>query len=234
MSNPFETHQAVPPALRAPLQWVKPPRQARSQETLVRILDAAESLVADKGFEDASVAEIVRRAESSVGAFYSRFGDKDTLLHTLYERYYEEATATADAALDPQRWEGAGTVDILGAVIPFLIQTFRDRKGLVRAFMVKGRSDPSFGQREQRLSRYVAGKLSVLLIDRREQISHPDPVLATEFGLHLIFGSLERTVLFDELAQAFSHLSDADLAREMMRAFLGYLGCPLPETTTQE
>ncbi|NNL66054.1 MAG: helix-turn-helix transcriptional regulator, partial [Myxococcales bacterium] len=89
------------------LRWVREPRQSRSRETLDRILDAAEALVAEKGFEDATVAEIVRRGGSSVGAFYTRFRDKDGLLYALYERYMEQAILTADDALDPQRWEGA-------------------------------------------------------------------------------------------------------------------------------
>ena len=47
------------------LQWVRPPQQARSQETLERLLDAAETLIAEKGFEDTPVAEVASRAGSS-------------------------------------------------------------------------------------------------------------------------------------------------------------------------
>ena len=62
------------------LRWIRPPQQARSQETLGRILDAAEALVAEKGFDDTPISEIVQRAGSSVGAFYTRFPAKDALL----------------------------------------------------------------------------------------------------------------------------------------------------------
>jgi len=75
------------PQVSAPvpeLVWIRPPQQARSQQTLSRILDAAEAILAEKGWEDASVAEIARRAGSSVGAFYTRFPDKDTLLAALH------------------------------------------------------------------------------------------------------------------------------------------------------
>ena len=98
------------------LRWVRPPQQARSQQTLDRLLDAAEALAAEKGFDDTTVAEVARRAGSSVGAFYTRFKDKDGLLHALYDRYYEQAIATADDALDPARWEGAGIAEIVDAV----------------------------------------------------------------------------------------------------------------------
>src|SRR4030095_13323410 len=87
------------------LRWVRPPQQRRSQQTLDRILDAAEALVAEKGFDDTPVAEIARRAGASVGAFYSRFPAKDALLGALNDRFVAQAVATADAALDPARWQ---------------------------------------------------------------------------------------------------------------------------------
>ena len=80
------------------VEWVKPTHQARSQETLERILEAAEELVSERGFDNATVSEIVRRANSSVGAMYARFNDKDSLLVCLHERFCEQALATADTA----------------------------------------------------------------------------------------------------------------------------------------
>jgi AcrR family transcriptional regulator len=206
------------------LHWVRPPRQARSQETLDRILDAAEALVAEKGFEDTPVSEIVHRAESSVGAFYARFHDKEGLLHALYERYYEEAVATADVTLDPARWEGAGTPELIDAVIHFLVSIFRDRRGLMRAFVIRNHTHPEFQARQQRLSHYVIARLRALLLARREQLSHPDPERATRFGLMLVFSALETMILFGEMRSSLLSLSDEDLADELTRSTLAYLG----------
>ena len=63
-----------------PLHWVILPRQTRTQESYERLLDAAEALLQDKRFEDVHVAEVARRAGTSVAAFYRRFTDKDALL----------------------------------------------------------------------------------------------------------------------------------------------------------
>ena len=71
------------PRSPTPLHWIKPPRQARTQESLERVLDAAEALLADKRFEDIHVAEIANRADTSVAAFYRRFQDKEALLSNL-------------------------------------------------------------------------------------------------------------------------------------------------------
>lgn len=208
------------------LRWVRPPRQARSQETLDRILDAAEALVAEKGFGDATVAEIARRAESSVGAFYARFKDKEGLLYALYERYFEQATATADAALDPRRWDGAGVEAILRSVVPFLVEVYRERAGLIRAFVRRNHTDDAFRARQERLSHYVSERLSALLIARAGEIAHPDPARAASFGLAMTVSTIESVVLFGEMRSNALALSDAELSTELTRAFLAYLGVP--------
>jgi AcrR family transcriptional regulator len=198
----------------------------RSQETLDRILDAAEALVAEKGFEDATVAEIARRAESSVGAFYARFRDKDGLLYALYERYFEQATATADLALDPARWADVPIPGILRAVVRFLVEIYRERRGLIRAFVVRNHTDAEFRARQERLSHYVNEKLSELLLARRSEIAHADPARAAAFGLTLTVSTIESAVLFGEMRSSALALTDDELSSELTRAYLAYLGVP--------
>ena len=210
------------------LQWVRPPQQVRSQETLDRILDAAEALVAEKGFEDASVAEVARRAESSVGAFYARFHDKCGLLYALYDRYLEQAMATADVALDPARWDGTPIPELLRAVVRFLVEVYREREGLIRAFVLRNHSDHEFRARQERLSHHVNRGLSRLLLARAEEIKHPNPARAAAFGLTMTVSTIESAVLFGELRSGDLTLSDEELAAELARAFLAYLGVDDP------
>jgi AcrR family transcriptional regulator len=212
----------IPPSID--LRWIRPPQQARSQETLDRILDAAEQLVAEKGFEDTPVAEVVRRAGSSVGAFYTRFQDKDALLHALHDRFFEQAVATADSALDPARWEGATNTEILGAVARFLVSIYREQRGLIRAFVIRNHTHPEFLARQERLSHYVTARLCALLLARAEEIRHPDPECAARFGILLVFSVLESAILFGELRSRALSLADDELAAELARAFLAYLG----------
>ncbi|MFP6654819.1 MAG: helix-turn-helix domain-containing protein, partial [Myxococcota bacterium] len=59
------------------LHWIRPPRQARTHQSLERLLDVAERLLRDKPFDELHVRELALRAETSVAAFYRRFKDKD-------------------------------------------------------------------------------------------------------------------------------------------------------------
>ena len=88
------------------------PRQSRSRATLDRLLDATATLLAEKPFDEASVAEITRRAGTSVGAFYGRFPDKESLLDCFDERFFElrgraaMSSSTLPAGVRP-RWTAA-------------------------------------------------------------------------------------------------------------------------------
>jgi len=210
----------------ADLGWVRPPQQARSQETLDRLLDAAEQLVAEKGFDDTPVAEVARRAGSSVGAFYSRFRDKEGLLHALYERWLEEATATADAALDPARWQGATIAEIVSVVVRFLVAIYRERGGLIRAFVLRNHVDPEFHARQERLSHYIGERLAALLLARRDEIARGDPDRAATFGITMIMSTLESVMLFGEYRTGSLTFDDDELGAELTTAYLAYLGVP--------
>ncbi|MCP2202477.1 transcriptional regulator, TetR family [Lentzea flava] len=61
-----------------------------------RLIDAATSLFADKGYERVAVQEIVERAGVTKGAMYHYFGSKDDLLHEIYGRLLRMQTERLD------------------------------------------------------------------------------------------------------------------------------------------
>jgi len=210
------------------LRWVRAPQQARTRESLARLLEAAEELIAEKGFEEASIAEITARAGSSVGGFYRRFRDKDRIIQALHERFCEDARATADDALAPERWQSASLAEVLRQFNAFLVQIFRDREGLLRAFLKHSLGDASMRERTLVLFHYLSERLSLLLRSHRDEISHPDPELAAAFGLELVIGMLDHTV---QLRQRALPISDDRLVSELTRAFVNYLGVPAERPT---
>ena len=216
------------------VEWVKPTHQARSQETLERLLEAAEEIVSEKGFDNATVSEIVRRAKSSVGAMYARFNDKDSLLVCLHERFCEQAIATTEAALDPTRWAGASIREILTAALPFVVHVYKQKAGLIRAFMIRGSGDAQFAERASRVSREISERLVSLLMARREEIKHPNPVLAVDLGLRITFDTLDQTTLFEGIRRTNVEISEQQFAEELVRLFLCYLGIEPPEAWEEE
>ncbi len=199
-------------------------QQARSQRTLERLLDSAEALIADKGFDDVTVAEIAAHAGFSVGAVYSRFRDKQGVLNCLLDRFLDEAHLTTDSALDADHWQGASIEEIVSELITFLVEIHRERRGVVRELVVNTRTGLPKTERRERLVVHVGERLAPLMLVRSDRICHPDPLAAVGFGLRLVVGMLEQVILFGETGAHGIPATDEKLAAELTRAFLNYLG----------
>jgi len=73
----------------------------RTAATQRALLDAAREVFAEQGFTDASIADVVERAGSSVGSLYHHFGGKSELFLALWQEHqlaHEEAATKAVAA----------------------------------------------------------------------------------------------------------------------------------------
>ncbi len=219
-------------SLRPALESVARPKQARSEETLHRILDAAERLIEEKGLADASIPEIVRRAGSSVGGFYARFRDKNELLRALEERFFQQMAVRVEALTRPGRWLGAGVAEIVAACVVELLGTFRERRALIGVFLARAARDPEFMEEGLRFRRGVSQRVVALLLAHRQEIRHPDPELAIDLGVQLAFGLAHQQVAFGEIRVGARRLSDATLERELARNLLAYLAVDAPAERT--
>lgn len=75
----------------------------KSEETRVRILEAALKVFRERGFEKATMREIAAEAEVAVGAAYYYFESKEAIVMAFYERTQSEMAAHIEAALDTSR-----------------------------------------------------------------------------------------------------------------------------------
>lgn len=85
-------------------------KKINAQATKSRILKSALQLFAEKGYKQATVDEIVARANSSKGAFYNHFASKDMLIYenirykdALYAEWSQEMSRL-DTAADQLRY----------------------------------------------------------------------------------------------------------------------------------
>ena len=79
--------QSEPAAADAPGDLAAGPRRRDSEDTKERLLDAAERLFAERGFEGASLRAVTQAAGTSVSAANYHFGSKEALLgRTLLRR----------------------------------------------------------------------------------------------------------------------------------------------------
>ena len=80
------------------------PQQARSRARFERLLDAAETILAESGYDALNTNAVAAQAETSVGTLYHYFPDKAAILAALVARYnegYVEVLTTLHENLAP-------------------------------------------------------------------------------------------------------------------------------------
>jgi AcrR family transcriptional regulator len=205
----------------------RPPRQQRSAATLDRIVKAAEDLFAERGFEATTVDDIVARAGSSKGSFYSRFADKQALLAYLGGECLARAKATWAELLDPERTAGRPLDKVLEEFVRNLVADYRGSDGpVMRLLTIEARQRPGgeFQQMTDDLDAHIRDALERLLRARSAEIDHPSPKRAARVGLLMLDATIREAVLFATDRGGPLGVRDADLRRELTRGYLGYLG----------
>lgn len=122
------------------------PRERRHEA----ILDAAEALFMEQGYDRTSLAEVVRRSGGSLATLYELFGNKQGLLHAIAIRWRDETMQgrvnhAATPSISPVEtlmgfvrreldlWQSPRTVALLRMLVSeglrdrdFALQTYRD------------------------------------------------------------------------------------------------------------
>jgi len=86
--------------------------QPRTLKTRARLLEAAQQIIAEVGYEGLRTQEVVKRAGVAKGTFFAHFHDKDALMEILIG-------AEMDAFLD--RAENAPTPDSVDALLDLIM-----------------------------------------------------------------------------------------------------------------
>lgn len=100
----------------------------------VLIMDAAEGVIAERGYNHTTIREVAEWAGVSVDVFHAHFSDMRALLTALVERVSEQAMNTIDEATRPSRWDGneGGSV-VIEHGVRSVVELMVSRAALLRA-----------------------------------------------------------------------------------------------------
>jgi AcrR family transcriptional regulator len=206
------------------LSAVLEPKQERSRLTLKLLLNAAESLLNEKGLAATTVPAIAKRAGLSVGVVYRRFPNKDALLRAVYQRFFWEMREQNRLRLETSALLTTRLEPLARSVIAGMVEGYRRKTGILRALTQYARThrDKRFRRAAQEMNREAMASIAALFLSHQHRIRHPHPAQAIEFAL-LSMASILRIVILEE-----EPLHEVDtpenLAEELTRMFLGYLG----------
>jgi len=204
------THEGQPglPRGRSSL----PPQDVRASQRQ-RLLRSAIAVVSESGYQQVTVADIVRRARVSRGAFYEHFANKEEcfLAATGEGRELMLARAVSEARELPA---GAADEDLLRGAIRGFLAFLRDEPAFARVFYLHM---PAAGEAAAR--RLDAGPRIFANLNRtwheRGRKRHPEwPALPDEAYLALAGATVElvRSLVYTDRTEALPELEDTVVA----------------------
>lgn len=157
------------------------PRQGRGQQRVETILDAAEQLYAEIGYEAATTNEIAARASTAIGSLYQFFPNKEAILHALVERYRAGFAALIENPVE----QSAADQTLAGQIarlVDAMIAYGGEHPGLIRVVLqpgaapaIAGAARPLFDELTQRIEAVLEQYVPHLNAERRS--------LAAEVGI---------------------------------------------------
>lgn len=106
----------------------KTPRTARGRATLRKLLDAAAIEFGERGFHEASISGITRRAGTALGSFYTYFDSKDEIFRALVQDMSAQVGLHAAAAMQA----AASALDRERAALQGFLEFAREHKEIYR------------------------------------------------------------------------------------------------------
>ena len=200
------------------------------KETQTRILDAAEELFMQHGFEGASMRMLTAKAGVNLAAVNYHFGSKDALIEAVFRRRLDPMNAERVAALERREQEAEGRPlqadAIIRAFLGASLRMIEDAKSGGRNFIrLLGRtySDP------QKPIRVLIGQLYAPAMERfKAAFERALPQMPRDeliWRMHFMFGTLAYTLAATDTVQLIAGCKpedryDARLLEERLTAFL--------------
>lgn len=205
------------------------PQQARSRESLRRLLKATIEVLGQHGVDGATIPRIAQHAGLSPGAIYRRFADKDALLETAILHVLERQEEQLHTAMSLETTRQIPLPVFTEQIVGSMLRSSRFYAGMLRAAkrFVETRRHTPFYRKADKLERRAFDRLVELFLVHRKEVRHPDPKAAVSFALMTLLCTVrELIVITPELRdwRGVIPKDDEQLKRELTRTFLAYLG----------
>ena len=198
------------------------PKQARSKETQKKLLKALHECLEDKFFEHISIQELASKAQVSVGSYYRRFKNKESLLPMLYEDFGQDLLAFVDS-FEAGRYDSLEhTVnELVEQTVSFLAQ----RISVFRTLHLNSRLHPEMlSETEINARREVYKRLADTILRYEQQISPAEKREAAEMVVHTVVNGCMDKILYPTHTPAIaSRLKILPYAEQLAAMQIAYL-----------
>lgn len=196
------------------------PRQERGRQRVARLLDAAEELFGETGFEAVTTNQIAAHAGVSIGSLYQFFPNKEAIVSAVAARYQEQASATLEDALDDTA-AGLPADELAGRILDAMVGFGSTRVGFTRMVLQAGAS-PHFAAVATSLMDSAAMQLDAILALRLPALPAAERRNAARVAMTAVMALLGMATAEKPRGHEYV-VAIIDEARRMLAAYLASL-----------
>ena len=208
--------------MRTKANNMRSPQQSRSVESLERCLDATEELIRERGFDNVTVVEVVKRANFSVGGLYTRFHNKAALLDAVMERFWHRTEDAFTARLRAEEQPDESLGQLGERIVRTLVEHLLSDRLVLRAFILESASNPRLHIAEM-ATEERRKHVCAALLSHRDEIGHDDPEYAVRWFYAVCMAVIRERVVHGEKALIAGGFDDEQLITELTGIMTGYL-----------
>ncbi|MEU4564239.1 TetR/AcrR family transcriptional regulator [Actinoplanes sp. NPDC023936] len=177
------------PNLESP---ARKPKQERSRVSFDAALDAALSLLVERGSDEFTLSEVSKRSGVSTGAIYGRVDSKDQLLRIVNGRAMTRIAEETEAAFARPGPAAETFPEAVERAVRTMSEVLRAHGPVIGPFMRMAKRDHMIGARGKAAFDQMAAGFAAVLLARRGEIGHPDPERAVTSSCVIVYSALSR------------------------------------------
>lgn len=199
------------------LERVNAPKQARSEKRLQDIIQALESLLDGRAFEEITIPDIAARAGCVPASIYARFKDKTSILVALHESIHNRQIAQIDETMRLERHEQLSLDESILTIFRNLARYYTRHRNLLRPAYLLG--DSEIYERAAALIRHASERIATIV--RQKAKSGPSDLdKRIDLGTRAVYALLQQRMVFHPLPTGrYPPANDDEMAAELALLF---------------
>jgi AcrR family transcriptional regulator len=200
---------------------IRQPRQSRSQESMIRILDAFEKLLRTGAYETITINDIAKESSTGAGSIYARFDGKRSILLAVHARARNRAHRYFHALFNPELKTEESLAAAVERIVRGMFAWHKRHRNVIKTSLLLDDADiyrgisASFQPWNERLAQ--------LLRARDPSISEDAARPAATAILQFTTAALQQWVIFGDISPIGANITDDAFVAAMVAAALGQL-----------
>ncbi len=212
---------------------MRPAAQARSRDLVLRLFNEGLGLLREVDFDGLSIEALCARSGATIGAFYSRFENKEAFVGALQRIVVAQARQRVIADYESNAAPDGSVADLARWIARGAIAWYRRYEGLVRASLRRANGEtemwtPMRELGELQISHALPRMLALVPAQARDGVED-----RARFAFQMLFGTINNMVLINPGPYTIHHPATAPMLAAAMAQYVESPAALAPTASVQ-